>query len=218
MKKVNKKSLYITIGLFAAFMIYTIMTMFVDVRPIGPEGSSVGFAAANGPVHDALPYNETFDKITDIIMYLSFLTVFVWGLVGVLQLVKKKSLKEVDSRLYVLLLFYAITVIIYVFFDKVPINYRPVILDEGLEPSYPSTHNLMTLAFFGFTIVNLKIMDVKKQLSGILTIGLGILCVLMPILRLMAGVHWLTDIIGGIILSIALVMAYNTAVNTKDRS
>ena len=135
-----------------------------------------------------------------------------------IQLVQKKSLKEVDSRLYVLLLFYVITVIIYVLFDKVPINYRPVILDEGLEPSYPSTHNLMTLAFFGFTIVNLKIMDIKKKSAKILIIGLGVLCVLMPVLRLLAGVHWLTDIIGGIILSIALVMAFNTAVNTKAKN
>lgn len=218
MEQRNKKSLSITIGFFAAFIIYTILTMLVDVRPIGPEGSSVGFAAINGPVHDALPYSETFDKITDIIMYSSFLTVFVWGVVGVIQLVQKKSLKEVDSRLYVLLLFYVITVIIYVLFDKVPINYRPVILDEGLEPSYPSTHNLMTLAFFGFTIVNLKIMDIKKKSAKILIIGLGVLCVLMPVLRLLAGVHWLTDIIGGIILSIALVMAYNTAVNTKAKN
>ena len=64
MEQRNKKSLYITIGFFAAFIIYTILTMLVDVRPIGPEGSSVGFAAINGPVHDALPYSETFDKIT----------------------------------------------------------------------------------------------------------------------------------------------------------
>ena len=218
MEKRDKTNLYTTLGVFACFVVYTIMVMFIDVKAIGPEGSSVGFAAINGLVNNAFGYNEILDMITDVIMYLSFLTAPVWGIVGVVQLSKKKSLLKVDYRLYVLAVFYVITVVSYVVFDKIVIiNYRPIILDEGLEASYPSTHCLVTLAFFGYTIVNLTVMKIKKNLAKILSICIGILCLLMPVLRLLAGVHWTTDIVGGVMLSIALILAYNTLVNWKKK-
>ena len=107
---------------------------------------------------------------------------------------------------------------VYVLFDHVlVINYRPIILDEGLEGSYPSTHCLLTLAFFGYSIVNLFVMKINKNLAKILSVVIGILCLLMPVLRLLAGVHWTTDIVGGVMLSIALVLAYNTLVNWKKK-
>ena len=218
MEKRDKINLYTTLGVFAAFVVYTIMIMFIDVRAIGPEGSKVGFAAINGLVHNTFGYNGTLDFVTDIIMYLAFLSILAWAVVGLVQLIKRKSLKKVDYRLYVLAIFAVITVAVYILFDHVLIiNYRPIILDEGLEGSYPSTHCLLTLAFFGYSIVNLFVMKINKNLAKILSVVIGILCLLMPVLRLLAGVHWTTDIVGGVMLSIALVLAYNTLVNWKKK-
>ena len=153
-----------TILLFIISIIYTVLVTFVDKQTIGPEGTSVGFSAINKVFLDLISYNPMWDKITDLMLMIAILTAVYFAATGFIQLLKeKRPLAEIDKDILIMGFLYVILVIMYVLFDKVPINYRPVILDEGLEPSYPSTHDLMTLAFFVFTIVNLKIMDIKKK-------------------------------------------------------
>ena len=189
------------------FIMFTLAVINVDVQKIGPEGSEVGFAFINGPVHDALPVNDLFYKLTTFLGYLALLAVLGYGAVGVWQLMKRRSLKKVDSQLISLGIFFVLVIFCYVLFEKLVINYRPVILDEGLEASYPSSHTLLALCVFGAMMVPYPKLFGEKQLS-LVRAAAGALVVLSVVGRLLSGVHWLTDIVGAVLLSAALLSGY----------
>lgn len=189
------------------FIMFTLAVINVDVQKIGPEGSEVGFAFINGPVHDALPVNDLFYKLTTFLGYLALLAVLGYGAVGVWQLMKRRSLKKVDSQLISLGIFFVLVIFCYVLFEKLVINYRPVILDEGLEASYPSSHTLLALCVFGAMMVPYPELFSEKQLS-LVRAAAGALVVLSVVGRLLSGVHWLTDIVGAVLLSAALLSGY----------
>ena len=189
------------------FIMFTLAVINVDVQKIGPEGSEVGFAFINGPVHDALPVNDLFYKLTTFLGYLALLAVLGYGAVGVWQLMKRRSLKKVDSQLISLGIFFVLVIFCYVLFEKLVINYRPVILDGGLEASYPSSHTLLALCVFGAMMVPYPELFSEKQLS-LVRAAAGALAVLSVVGRLLSGVHWLTDIVGAVLLSAALLSGY----------
>lgn len=189
------------------FIMFTLAVINVDVQKIGPAGSEVGFAFINGPVHDALPVNDLFYQLTTFLGYLALLAVLGYGAVGVWQLMKRRSLKKVDSQLISLGIFFVLVIFCYVLFEKLVINYRPVILDEGLEASYPSSHTLLALCVFGAMMVPYPELFSEKQLS-LVRAAAGALVVLSVVGRLLSGVHWLTDIVGAVLLSAALLSGY----------
>lgn len=210
------KYLIIALVLLVISIIYTVLVKNVDVAAIGPEGSSVGFSSLNGKVHEMLPYNETFYKISKYAGILPFLLVALYGLIGILQLVKEKSLVKVDKRLYGLATFYALFAAVYIFFEKVIINYRPVILDEGLEASYPSSHTLLALCLcFSSKIVS-KYFIKNDSLRKIINIGSVVLAAIIVIARIISGVHWISDILGGILISCTLLYLLRTYVAAAD--
>lgn len=208
--KFNKKYFFISGLLFVLFAVFTYMVKSVDVQAIGPENSEVGFAALNGAVATALPYNDFFYSLSEVLGYLAIGTVLIFGLFGVMQLFIRKGLGKVDKDLYVLLGLYALCLLIYVLFEKVIINYRPVIIDleEGLEASYPSSHTMLAVAFISAAIsqfsVRLKKEKTRKTVLAMCIIdGIGlVLC------RILAGVHWLTDIIGAVLIAEACFFLY----------
>lgn len=201
-----------TCVLVLLFLFFTLAVMNVDVQAIGPEGSEVGFAFINGPVHDALPYSGFFYKLTTFLGYLALLAVLGYGALGVMQLVKRRSLKKVDGQLILLGAYFVLVLACYVVFEKLPINYRPVILDEGLEASYPSSHTMLALCVFGAMMVPYPQLISQEKLGYVRTAA----CVLMVVSvagRLLSGVHWLTDIVGAVLLSAALLSCYMAALS-----
>lgn len=213
MKK--SKSLIISIGLFIIFVIFTILLKIVDVKGIGPNDSKVGFAFLNGHFQMLIGYNRALYKITEVLGIVSLLIVLIYGLIGLIELVKTKSFKTVDKNLYKLLAFYIIVLIFYVFFEKVIINYRPVLLITNnylLEPSYPSSHTILSLCVCGSAIIINKNLCKKYNFLKIVSIISLVLMFLIPIGRLFSGVHWLTDIIGGVLLSSSLLAGFYYAI------
>ena len=202
-----KTGIYRTALLLLAFFLFTMAVINVDVQPIGPKGSQVGFADINGAVHNAFPYSELFYKLTTYLGYLSLLVVLGYGALGVLQLIKRRSLKKVDSQLLALGVFFVLMLICYVAFEKLPVNYRPVILDEGLEASYPSSHTMLALCVFGAMMVPYPQLIPQDKLSYV-RVAAGALMVISVVGRLLSGVHWLTDIVGAMLLSAALLSFY----------
>ena len=186
------------------------MIRLFDVEPLGPEGSRIGFASLNVSVHDFFGMHLFWYKLTQVLGYIAILLAAVFAVLGFIQLIKRKSLLKVDKNLLLLGLVYILLMLLYVLFEKIPFNYRPVILDpaEGLEPSYPSTHTLLILTVFG-TAIQLAA-DYLTNPNLLLTVKvLSLIIMALTIVgRLVCGVHWFTDIVGGVLLSLFLISLY----------
>ena len=214
--KTKKTNLITTIIMFVIFVIFTILIKTVDVAAIGPEGTSVGFSQLNGLFHKNFDFNETFYKLSEVLGILALLVCGIFGCVGLLQLIKRKSLKKVDKDIWVLAGFYVVVLACYVLFEKVVINYRPIILDEGLEASYPSSHTILSLCVFASAAYIIERYVSQKTLRTILGVASIVLSVVTVIFRTISGVHWLTDIIGGVLLSFALLNLFVAFISVRE--
>ena len=191
-------------------VIFSVLTAFVDRAAIGPEDTSVGFASLNGAVANILGYNGVFDKISDLVMALAFLVVASFAVMGLITLVKTKSIAKVGKTILGLGVLYLVVAIIYVAFDKIPINYRPLLQpgETELETSFPSSHTLVICSVFGSAIIAWKRLFSGKSYLQIMNIAAIVLMVVGVCARLLAGVHWATDIVAGILFSLTLVSFY----------
>ena len=194
--------------LFAAFIIYTITVKFVDVAAVGPLGSSVGFSHINAFVAKIFSYNEFFYDMTKIIGLFAFMCVGAFVIIGLVELVKNKSFKKVDLAVYAMGFIYVVTALLYVLFEIVVINFRPVLEDGELEASFPSTHTMLAVAVFGSACIYFADRVKNSALKTVLTAACVTFAAAMPILRLMSGVHWFTDIIGGVLIGCAVMSLY----------
>ena len=206
-----KKRFLITAALFALFAVFTVLVSKVDVQPIGPEGSEVGFAGINGYFRDVIGYHESWNIIGDFIGYLVIASVVAFAMVGLVQLLRDWN---VDFRILLLGCFYVSLLAVYILFVKVIINYRPVILDEeGLESSYPSSHTILGVCCMGAAMMQIQYMLKKTPMLRAVAMGVcAAVGIMLPVARMLAGVHWFTDIVGGVILSAALLMLYYSMV------
>lgn len=202
-----KNSVIVTAILFAVFVIYTICVKNVDVAAIGPEGSSVGFSSVNGAIAKTFSYNEFFYDCSKVIGLFSFITIGAIALTALCQVVKRKGIFKADPDCYAMGVTYVATGILYVLFEKLIINYRPVILDEGLEASFPSSHTMLSVCVFITASIWIRN---RIKYDRYVSVMLCTFAVLMVICRLISGVHWFTDIIGGVIAGALLTSIYMT--------
>lgn len=199
------------------FIIYTIAVKFIDVKAIGPENSKVGFSTVNKFFHNIIGYSDFWYKISQFFGYLVILTACIFALMAVIQFVKRKSIWKIDRNIISLGIFYVIVMFWYVFFEKVIINYRPFIFDEGLEASYPSSHTILAICIMGSAVIQFRKRFKNREhrrCADIIAVFIGGVTVLG---RILSGVHWFSDILGGIILSTAMLLLYNSVFNYIER-
>ena len=213
MKKKNRRYLYLSVSMLTAFVLWTVAVQFIDVRTIGPNGSSVGFATINGFVHKLTGVHMSLYNVTD---WLGLVPVFVamgFALFGFAQWIKRKHLSKVDYSIFVLGGFYIAVMAVYVLFEMITVNYRPVLINGILEKSYPSSTTLIVMCVMPTAIMQfnsrIKNTALKKSVSFLIIAFI----VFMVIGRLVSGVHWFTDIIGGALLSAGLVTMYRYAIS-----
>ena len=207
----NKKKKYLIISFVLIFVsiIYTILVKFVDVQSIGDTNTNVGFASINQLVFSSIGVNKIWYDISDILGLFPILSVGIYALIGLMQLIKRKNIFKVDKEIIALGVFYVVVIALYVFFEKVIINYRPVLVEGVLEASYPSSHTLMSICLCGSAIIlNNQLFKNKTKLINILLLVIGLIIIVG---RLLSGVHWFTDILGGVIISCALLMTFYTS-------
>lgn len=208
MKKQTKKKFYIGAGLLTAFVLWTVAVRSVEVRPIGPDGSTVGFATLNGFVHRCIGVHMALYTLTDWLSLVPIAFVAGFAVLGLVQWIKRKHILKVDRSLLALGGFYIIVMAAYLLFETVVINYRPLLIAGVLEASYPSSTTMLVLCVMPTAVHQLRTRIHSAVLRKVVT-GAGMtFALLMVVLRLIAGVHWITDIIGGILLSAGLVMLY----------
>ena len=205
----NKKNILICILLVLLSIIYTLLVKYVDTSTIGPNGSVVGFSSLNSFVFNLTGNNMTLYKITEILGIIPILIALMYAVIGLIQVIDRKSLK-VDKELIALGILYIIVILIYVFFEKCIINYRPVFIDGILEASYPSSHTLLSICICGSALLINKYLFNNKKIYKYINIISIISMVLIVLGRLLSGVHWASDIIGSIIISITLLKILET--------
>lgn len=214
MKKKNLKYFIASGACLLFFVIYTICVKFVDVAPIGPNNSFVGFSTINNFVHNLFGVNFTIYNITDWGGVVALIPAVVFAIIGLIQWIKRKSLKMVDKNIIALGIFYIATVLVYLFFEFVVINRRPVLINGYLEASYPSSTTILSLTFLLSLIYQINIYVSNKKVNIALQVITYCYCAFLIIGRLVSGVHWFTDILGGIIISVALLLFYYALLHT----
>ncbi len=213
-KRVSMKSkaaggFVISALLFVLFVLFTLLVMQVDVQPIGPEGSSVGFAAVNGAVFAFFGTSTFLFKLAEYLGYVAILIALGFVFTGLVQLIQRKSLWKVDHGILLMGVLFAVTVVLYVLFDHVVINYRPILLENELEPSYPSSHTLLVIVILGSAMIHFhRLFRGRRGLLLLLDVLPCILILGTILARLASGAHWLTDIIGGALLACTLLFLY----------
>ena len=213
MEKKNKKMLVCGASLVLAFVLWTVFVRFADVRAIGPENSSVGFAALNGFVHELTGVNWLLYTVTDWLGLVPIAAVLGFAGLGLVQLIKRKSLWKVDHGILALGVFYIVVMVAYIFFELVVINYRPTLIDGYLEASYPSSTTMLVVCVMPTAAMQLNVYMKNTLRKRCITIATITFTAFMVVARLISGVHWFTDIIGGVLLSAGLVMMYHSIKN-----
>ena len=212
----KKRSLYIALGLLAAFALWTIAIQWINVQPIGPRGSTVGFATLNGFVHNSTGTHMTLYTITDWLGLVPVTFGFGFAVLGLVQWIKRKSILKVDGSILLLGGFYIVTLAAYLFFESYVVNYRPVLIEGYLEASYPSSTTLLVLCVMPTAMMQLRERIQQPMLRRCVSAVIVAFIAFMVVGRLISGVHWLTDIIGGILLSAGLVMIYDSLIGGKN--
>ena len=215
MKKENQRNFYRGAYFLIAFVLWTVLLRFVDVKQIGPENSKVGLSTLNQFVHNLTGTNMTLYNITDWLGLVPIFFAMGFGVLGLLQWIKRKSLKNVDYSIFVLGGFYIIVMGVYLLFETVVINYRPVLINGCLEVSYPSSTTLLVMCVMPTAIMQLKDRLENGILKKCIIWVIVLFIIFMVVGRILSGVHWITDIIGGALLSTGLVTIYHAVIKLK---
>ena len=210
MKKETKKNFGIAAILLGAFVVWTAAVQLVDVQPIGPQGSTVGFAAVNSWVHNLTGVHMSLYTVTDWLGLVPIAFAIGFALLGLIQWVKRKHLRQVDFSILVLGGFYLLVMAAYVLFEVFVINYRPVLINGCLEASYPSSTTMLVLCVMPTTLMQLNARIKSQTPKRWVGFGITAFILFMVIGRLLSGVHWFTDIIGGALFSAGFVMLYHS--------
>lgn len=213
-----KKKNLIKSGLFLlGFIIWTILIQTVDVAPIGPRETNVGFAAHNGWFHGLTGVNLTLYTITDWLGLVPIFICLTFAAVGAVQLFKRKNLFKVDFDIRMLGVYYALVIFCYLAFEMVPINYRPILIEGRLEASYPSSTTLLVLSVMPTLSLQaerrIKNIRLKYAIQGFS----WLFSAFMVVGRSVSGVHWLSDIVGAVLLSCGLYHGYRAVLLMGNR-
>jgi len=201
------KKFWIAIVLLSAFVLWTVAVCFVDVAPIGPNGTAVGFATLNGWFHRLTGVHWSLYVLTDWLGLVPFAVCLAFAVLGLYQWVRRKNIAKVDGDVLLMGGFYIFVLAAYLLFETIVINYRPVLIDGVLESSYPSSTTLLTLCVLPAALVWLHRRTAPRWLVTVIVLFTAF----MVLGRLCSGVHWLTDIIGGGLLGGGLTALYATA-------
>lgn len=208
MKRAGKINLILGFALVAVFVIFTLLVKTVDLKPVGANGTYIGFSSLNLAFHRLFGVNMTLFLVTDWAGLIPIFTAASFAVLGLAQLIKRKSLTRVDSDILILGIYYLIVIALYLVFEMMPINFRPILINGNLESSYPSSTALLVICVMPTlaeqSIRRCRSLKVKKAVTAFVLA----FSAFMLIARLISGVHWFTDILASLIVSAGLFLIY----------
>ena len=221
----RKGKLY-TAGLFYVLWLALIVLLcLVDRQPIGPQDTVVGLASLNTLAQSLTGVSGSgvrmeWYQLTEYLGYFSLLVAACFALLGFVQLLRRRSLKKVDKQLLAMGGLFIALAVLYVFFEKVIVNYSPFILPEesGPEASFPSSHTMLTFVILGSVSMVLKKYVKAPVLCALLRVAAAALILVMVLGRLLCGCHWFTDILGGVLVSLALLALFGAVIDGESNS
>lgn len=217
MKKRSKRYRSLGIGLLAAFVVWTMLIQCIDVQTVGVNGTKIGFATFNCWFHKLTGVHMTLYLITDWLGLVPIFICMIFGGVGFVQLMKRRSLLKVDCDILVLGIYYVIVIFGYLIFEMIPLNYRPILINGFMEASYPSSTTLLVLSVMPTLIFQVnRRLENSKMKNTICTLSL-LFSMFMVVGRLISGVHWFTDIVGSVMLSTGLFYIYKALIIFCDK-
>ena len=213
----GKRGIATGLILVLAFVLWTVLIQRVDVQPVGQNGTNIGFATVNTRFHHLTGVHMAIYTITDWLGLVPIAICMGFGVLGLVQLISRRSLIKVDSDIILLGVYYVLVILGYLVFEMIPINYRPIPINGVMEASYPSSTTLLVLS-----VMPTLVFQVDRRANGVtvrrVTAALSILFTLFMVTgRLISGVHWMTDIVGAVLLSAGLYMLYCSTVIIMDQ-
>ncbi|MBE6886356.1 MAG: phosphoesterase PA-phosphatase, partial [Ruminococcaceae bacterium] len=101
--KGQTRNCFLAAGIFlGAFALWTALLCLIDRQPIGPQGSTVGFAALNQSVRELIGVNMALYTLTDWLSLVPVGLVAGFGILGLAQWIGRKNLRKVDFSLLLL--------------------------------------------------------------------------------------------------------------------
>lgn len=212
----EKRDLLTGVGFIGAFALWTVMIKCIDVQALGQNGTRIGFAAFNVWFHQITGVHMMIYTITDWLGLVPIIICLCFGVLGLVQLIKRRSLLRVDPDILLLGVYYVVVIFCYLIFEMIPINFRPVLIEGRLEASYPSSTSLLVLSVMPTLMFQMDRRTRDPRIRRTAAVFVIVFSVFMVIGRLFSGVHWATDIVGSILLSAGLFSLYRSVVLFAD--
>ena len=216
MEKNGRKLLLTGLGTMAAFVIWTMLIQTVDVQPVGQNGTNIGFAGLNQWFHKMTGVHMTLYTVTDWLGLVPIAVCMGFSVIGFIQLVRRKNLFKVDGDILMLGVFYILVIAGYLIFEMIPINYRPLLIEGRMEASYPSSTTLLVVSVMPTLALQVQRRVKSNALNYAIYACTTAFTLFMVVGRTISGVHWLTDIIGALLLSAGLYLLYHGTVRLTE--
>ena len=217
MKKNGINTLITGVLMLILFAVWTVLIQTVDVQAVGQNGTDIGFAGLNVWFHKMTGVHMWVYTVTDWLGLVPIFICIIFGAVGLVQLIKRRSLLKVDKDIILLGIYYILVIFGYLIFEMIPINYRPILIEGRMEASYPSSTTLLVMSVMPTLAFQMQ----RRVRNTKVRYGLYAFTVLftafMVVGRSVAGVHWLTDIAGSVLLSTGLYLIYQGTVQLTDK-
>ncbi|WP_295073936.1 phosphatase PAP2 family protein, partial [Ruminococcus sp.] len=155
--------------------------------------------------------------VTDWLGLVPIFICMIFGVVGLVQLIKRRSLLKVDNDIILLGIYYILVIFGYLIFEMIPINYRPILIEGRMEASYPSSTTLLVMSVMPTLDFQLQLRVRNTKVRYGLYAFTVLFTAFMVVGRTVAGVHWLTDIAGSVLLSSGLYLIYQGTVQLTDK-
>ena len=211
MTKRKKSGVLVARCLWLAFVLWTALVCVVNVQAIGPQNSKVGFATLNAFFQNLTGMNTWLYNLTDWLGFVPIAVAVGFFVLGIAQWIARKDIRKVDFDILALGVFYIVVGLTYALFEFVVINYRPVLIEGILEASYPSSTTMLASSVMPTAMLQLRKRIANKKLQTVVLSVTAVFTVFMVVGRLIAGVHWFSDIVGGLLFSGGAVLLYYTA-------
>lgn len=203
--------------LLTAFGGWTLLVCLFDVQAVGVNGTNVGFAAMNTYFHAQTGVNMHLYTLTDWLGLVPVGVCLWFAVTGLLQWIRRKNVFRTDADLRLLGVYYILIFFCYLLFESIPINYRPVLINGFAECSYPSSTTLLVLGVMPTLILQVQRRLHKRELKICIIASTVLFSAFMVIGRTVSGVHWISDIIGSVLLSAGLFCLYAAAVHFFEK-